>query len=330
MSGRTPPFAPSDPDAAAAPEGSNRAGNGDGAEDGSIVLSGWLERRGISPPIAAVVVLAGLFLVFQAVGGAAGALLLFLRGGVPQDLAQENLFAYITSEAPEVLLIGNSIGQVLGLAVPVLLIVRLHTPDWRAYLRLGRPDAGVLGWSLVGWVGLVPIVQLLERLNRSLPLPDGIRTFDRRQMELVEQVLASDLGLALNLVALAVVPAICEELLFRGYVQRNFERARGSVYGFLITGLVFAIYHLRLTQLLPLALLGIYLGYVLWRSRSVWTAAAVHFANNAFAVLLGTWAQSREHLEVEAIEELPLPTWALLLGVVIAAVAIGQLERRRE
>lgn len=323
------PDGPEGPPADSAPGSpeSDPDGRSGGDRSRRVVLSGWFERRGLSPALVAVLALGALFLLFQAVGAAAGGILLLVRGGVPEGIAQAELFTYVTEEAPEVLLLGNSVGQVLGLALPVAFLARLHTPQVSRYLRIRRPDPAVFTWALVGWMGLVPIVQILERANRVLPLPETVRAFDRRQMELVEQVLASDLGLAVNVVALAVVPALCEELLFRGYVQRNLERTAGAVRGFLITGFVFAIYHLRFTQILPLALLGCYLGYVLWRSRSVWTAVAVHFANNAFAVLLGSYAKRSSELEIDSVGELPIPLWTVLLGGMIVTGAILALER---
>lgn len=323
------PDGPEGPPASPAP-GSPEGGSGgrsDGERSEGAVLSGWFERRGVSPALVAFFALAAVFILFQAVGAAAGGILLLAKGGVPEGIEQAELFTYLTEEAPEILLLGNSVGQVLGLALPVAFLARLHTPQVSTYLRVRSPDPAVFTWALVGWVGLVPIVQILERANRALPLPEAVRVFDRRQMELVEQVLASDLGLALNVVALAVVPALCEELLFRGYVQRNLERTAGAVRGFLITGFVFAIYHLRFTQILPLALLGCYLGYVLWRSRSVWTAVAVHFANNAFAVLLGSYAKRSSELEIDSVGELPVPLWTVLLGGAIVTGAIVALER---
>lgn len=320
----------------ASPVGPERDPASFGSEEGraapsgnGVVLSGWLERREVSPALVAFLALGVVFIFFQAIGAAAGGVLLLAEGGVPEGVARADLFRYITREAPEILLIGNSVGQILGLALPVLALTRLHTSQLRGYLRIRTPDPAPFGWALLGWAGLVPVVQILERANRALPLPESVRAFDRQQMELVEQVLASDLGLAFNLMALAVVPAVCEELLFRGYVQRNLERSTGPIRGLLVTGFVFAVYHLRFTQLLPLAMLGLYLGYVLWVSRSLWTAAAVHFANNAFAVLLGSYAKRDPSLEIRSIEELPVPPGIVLLGGAVAAAAVWAMHRAR-
>jgi len=225
----------------------------------------------------------------------------------------EQLMASYTRE----LVLSNSIGQVMGLAIPALLAGRLHSSAWVEYLRLRGVDGRLLLLALVGVVGLQPVTQWLAELNRQLPLPESLRLVEQSQLELIQQVLESDFGLAFNLVMLALVPGICEEILFRGYAQRQFERGTGAVGGIVLAGGLFGLYHLRPSQLLPLVVLGLYMAYLAWRTGSLVPAMAVHVAHNGLAVISAWYVQAHPDYDLEALEHASMPWYAVLFGFVI-------------
>ena len=85
------------------------------------------------------------------------------------------------------------------------------------------------------------------------------------------------------IVIIAVIPAISEELLFRGVIQRSLEKGLTPVYGYVVTGIIFGAYHLNPFAIVPLALLGIYLGFLANKSDSIWVSSSAHFFNNMLA-----------------------------------------------
>ncbi len=85
---------------------------------------------------------------------------------------------------------------------------------------------------------------------------------------------------------LALVPAVSEELLFRGYVQGNYAASMRPLYAVLLTGTMFAFFHMSAANLVPLALLGYYIGYIYSRSGNLAVPMSVHFVNNLSALLL--------------------------------------------
>lgn len=291
-----------------------------------ILLDGWLERRGVSPLPMAAVGLVVAFILFQIVISPAVTLLLLLSQGVP-PAEMVNAMAVIIEEHARSLLTANTIGQILGLALPAYLLARLHSSRPLAILRVRTTDIGLVVIALIGLVALTPVIQWLGSINETIPLPEFIRRFEQSQMELIEQVLRADTGLAFNLVVLAITPAICEELLFRGYVQRQAERGAGVVAGILISGIVFGLYHMRLTQAIPLCVLGVYLAWLTWRTGSLWPAVAVHFTNNAIAVAIGAYVAKRPDFEMEDLESMEIPSYILALGLAIFAVSIVALQR---
>lgn len=226
------------------------------------------------------------------------------------------------------LILSNSTGQIFGLAIPAFLFARLHASRVAGFMRLRGVDAGSLGLAVVGLVALQPIVQWLAELNRILPVPEGLQALDQSQMQLIMEVLGSDFGLVFIVSMLAVVPGFCEELLFRGYAQRQFERALGVSGGIVLSGTLFGLYHLRLTQVLPLSVLGIYLAYLTWRTGSLVPAILVHFLNNAVSVGVGRYLEASPAYSVSLLEDLSVPTPLVGLALVVFGGIAYALHRR--
>ncbi len=90
------------------------------------------------------------------------------------------------------------------------------------------------------------------------------------------------------LVALLVglVPAFCEELFFRGYVQSRLAAIWHPGLAILLTAIVFALVHIDAQHIIAVLPIGLYLGWAAWRSGSVWIAMLLHALNNLGAVLL--------------------------------------------
>ena len=283
---------------------------------GPLVLNGPLERSALqSPTVTFVMGLLGLgvaFILFQVV---VSPILLVAQIGLSPLTSGDpgQLLASYTRE----LIISNSVGQVLALAVPTLLLARLHSRQVTEYVRFRSVDLRLVLLALIGVVGLQPVVQWMAQINKELPLPEAMRMLEQTQLELIRSVLESGLGVTFNLVMLAVVPGICEELLFRGYAQRQFERSTGVVGGILLSGILFGCYHLRPSQLLPLAVLGIYLAYLTWRTGSLWPAILVHTAHNGIAVVVARYAQQHPSYDLEAMEQAAMPWYAVVGGFAI-------------
>lgn len=296
----------------------------------AVPLDGPLERD-TRPSAARQVVMAFLvlftaFILFQLMSSAVAVLLLLFVEGIPQEELLSELTGRLDVHARS-LLIGNTVGQFLGLALPALVLAGLHTTERRRFLRLRATDGRLVGWALVGLVVLTPVVQWLGIVNEQLPVPEWVRTFEQSQLELIEQIMRMETGLLFNLLVLAVTPAICEEVLFRGYVQRQAERGMGFLGGILFSGILFGLYHLRLTQLLPLTLLGLYLAWLAWRTGSLWAPIVVHFGNNALAVAVGAYATTHPEIEMANIEAYRVP-WVLALAGLVGFAAVAAVIHR--
>ena len=288
-----------------------------------IRLDGRIERSGFPPLLMAFLTLAVAFILFQGISLVAS-LAIIIGSGVSQ--AELTDVAALLEAHAGPIIVANTIGQVFGLLIPAILITRFHTTDWRDFLRIRGTDIRFLLLSVVGLIALIPIVQWVGGVSDTLPWPDFIREFEQAQMDLIERVLLQDFPLAFTISMLALTPAICEEVLFRGYVQRQAERSLGVIWGVLISGIVFGLYHLRLTQALPLSTLGIFMAYITWQSGSLLPAFLVHLANNAFAAVLGKLA-STEAIDLESVETLTIPLYILLPSVAVLAGTVVLMQR---
>ncbi len=294
------------------------------ARRGALPLDGPLERVFASDTtqgfLTGLLALGGAFLLFQLV---VSPILLLVQIGLSEGGAQvmqtmsdpEELLATYTRE----LILSNSGGQLLGLAVPALMMARLHSTRAVSYLRMRSVDVRFLALAAVGVLGLQPVVQWLAQINQQLPLPETMRTFEQTQLELIRTVLESGLGVSFNLIMLALIPGFCEEILFRGYAQRQFERASGPAGGILLSGVLFGMYHLRPSQVLPLVMLGLYLAYLTWRTGSLWPAVLVHILHNGLAVVMARVVEQRPEYDLQTLEQAPMPWYAVMAGFAIFA-----------
>lgn len=291
------------------------------------VLDGPIERSGFSPGLTVGISLIAGFLLFQLLSLVVAVLLIMLSGGLG-DPSQLDVGMLIDRFARE-FLIANTVGQLLGLGLFSWVLARLHTRSAASFLRLRGANWGFALLSLVGLFLLVPVVQWLGTWSDSWSWPEWIRAFEATQLDLIEKVLTRNLGLVFTLVTMAATPAICEELFFRGYVQRQAERFFGGWVGAVVfSGIVFGLYHIRPTQALPLSVLGVYLAYLTWRSGSIVPAVLVHFANNGLAVLLGAYVSAQPDLSPGDIENLSVPLYVTLPAAVLFAGLAWVLHTR--
>jgi membrane protease YdiL (CAAX protease family) len=297
------------------------------APSGKVVLDGTLERNQFPPWLMAILWPLTAVLLFHFLITPIALTALLVSSGTSLTELTTNLQSLIAERIQEVLT-ANTIGQIFALAVPAWLVTKLHTRDATGFLRLRAPDPLLLGLSVLGLIALTPVVQWLGTINQHLPLPEWWQAIEQSQMDLIERAFTGDLTLAFALLMIAVTPAICEELLFRGYVQREAERSMGIVGGLIFTGVLFGFYHLRLTQIVPLSLLGVYLAYITWRTGSLWPAVVVHFLNNGFAVVVATYAARSGELTIAEVEEFEVPLYAIVGGVVLIIVVLRAMQQR--
>lgn len=174
--------------------------------------------------------------------------------------------------------------QALFIAGPAILASRWFYLDRRAVFPLRRPPAAMMTGTLLGTASLNHLLTVFGVWqDRVFPVP---RFFSEALAQLLSYRDPADF-IALLLV-FAVVPAVCEEILFRGFLQAGMVRALQSApRGIALTALIFAFFHV-LPQLYPgILALGLFVGYLAWRSGSLVPAMLAHGLNNMLSIVIG-------------------------------------------
>lgn len=175
-----------------------------------------------------------------------------------------------------------------GTSLLIAFLAREHKTV-TSYLQLDKGvGTRVLGLALLAILLGLPAIQLVNWLNSLIELPASLQLMEDDQNGLLAAVLQmeSPVELMLGLFVAAIVPAVGEELLFRGVLQRQFQLLVGHPHwGIWLTAAVFSAIHLQFAGFFPRMLLGAFLGYAFWWSGSLWLPIILHFFFNGFQVL---------------------------------------------
>jgi membrane protease YdiL (CAAX protease family) len=141
----------------------------------------------------------------------------------------------------------------------------------------------------------IPWINFLGFLNEQLSLPDRwsdlmekIRQSDEDSWELMKSYLLAknSWGLMFNLFMIALIPAIGEEFLFRGVLQRIFgEWFRNPHLAIWLAAILFSLAHYQFLGFIPRIILGALFGYIFWWTGNIWLPVIAHFVNNTAGVV---------------------------------------------
>lgn len=188
--------------------------------------------------------------------------------------------------------------QAWTVLVPLALVWFLRLP-WREVLswRMPRLAAwpGALLMGTTAWTMALPFLKLF-------PVPEE---WTRQFSEPFIKLLAEPGGLALVLLLAAVLPAICEEIAFRGVVLSGLLRRFSPGVAILLTSACFGIAHYSVFRFLPTAILGVLLSWTTWRTKSIFPGMLMHAINNGLAILAMAAAGKNDTPE-------RLPSWPVI------------------
>lgn len=207
-------------------------------------------------------------------------------GGALHSLARNH------SSAFDIVLQG--LGQLLFMLVPAIIVMRYSPLKTQGLMRSGG-EVTTLQWGL-GLLGIFGIqifdagfIVLQERLMPSFMMP--IYQQLRSWSDMVEQFYRTSFAgttpweAVRALLIGAVVPAFAEEVLFRGLLQRSLEEVYPIRRAVIVTAMIFGILHFNPLSVVPLILIGAYLGFLAYYTQSLALPIVAHFLNNAIAIV---------------------------------------------
>ena len=222
---------------------------------------------------------------------------------------------------------------------PVILGYMWYNKPMEAYSLNRKPSIKMVILAVLLIVALSPGINLLSYLNEQIGLPEFMKGIEQyfKDLEalaatLTEQMLKmnSTGDLLVNLFVMAVVPAFCEELYFRGTLQNIFSENRNKHAAIWIVAIIFSLIHFQMYGFIPRMILGALLGYLLVWSGSLWVPVIAHFTNNALAVLVSGFGQGNE--QVKALEEIGKSETYLygIISIIISALIIREIYKIRK
>ncbi len=207
--------------------------------------------------------------------------------------------------------------QVFIITLPVLVLLsflKIRGKEARQLLRLRAPKLKEI--ALVPFIAIsaaIVVVVIGQLINQIFPFPP-------EYLEQMSKLFQMDMPLWQMFLVIAVLPGICEELLFRGFLPRFFE-GKKFWYPVLASAALFAIFHLDPFRLLPTFLLGTLLGWLTLRSGSIYNSMLSHALNNALALFIVTFAE-RPWLKGLTVDSENLRYWVVIPAILVLAASL--------
>lgn len=297
------------------------------------------------PTIGGLIMLVGFVLL----GGVVSTLLLFVILLIAKGIDISEAQVYLTQLALKPAASTGSWYELMGLQainhVGTFLLPALvywYLIERRTWQQFNvRPLWAVAGLSLVALVviAFMPFDGLIIEWNQNLHLPPTLAPLEawiRNQEKSLAGITKylttfNTTGqLVVALLVIAVIPAIGEEVLFRGVLQRNISYWTGNVHvGIWLAAALFSAIHIQFLGFFPRMLLGALFGYLYVWSGNLWVPIGAHFVNNGFTVLM-VYLHERKMTTVDIEGSESVPVWGAMLSLTLTAGLLYYFRQRNQ
>ncbi|MEZ4887444.1 MAG: CPBP family intramembrane glutamic endopeptidase [Chitinophagales bacterium] len=220
--------------------------------------------------------------------------------------------------------------------IPAVIFSYLKTGDGLQYLQWKKgAEINPTILSVVIMVVAFPVLLVLMIANQAMVLPDflqGMETWMKEQelqlAGLTEVFLQMDsIGdFLLNLLMIAIIPAIGEEMLFRGGLQKLLQDwTKKPHLAIFISAAIFSAIHVQFYGFVPRMIIGMLLGYLFYWSNNLWYPIIGHFINNGVQVVAVYAGQMDISSETPTFETMPTDAKTSLLFMVVGSLVLGSV-----
>ena len=240
-----------------------------------------------------------------------------------------------------VMRMSQMISQVFAFFIPALAFSFLCQGSSKTYLKLDKKTSLLfLILAVVLILVIQPLIDVIAYYNQQMSFPDSFKFLEdkMRDGELsakkAVELLFSDksiFGLIFNLLVIAVVAGLVEELFFRGCLQQIMLKiSKNEHIAVWITAIIFSAIHFQFFGFIPRVLLGAILGYLYVWSRNLWIPVIVHTINNAASVIFAyIYYGTAEYEEITAFS-FEKNIWFIIPSIILTAILIMIIYRKRE
>ena len=205
--------------------------------------------------------------------------------------------------------------QLLLILLPVLLIMRVSKTDIKSTFRLNYTSP--LNFLLV-IIAALPLLLLAGILGQLI---NYIFPVSENYLEALQNLITvKDSGLWFTLFVVGILPGICEEVMFRGFVLSAL-RKKGIWYGIILSAILFGAFHLDPFRFVPVTLFGVWLGYVAVKTNSLYIPILAHFVQNSLTILITNYAENISFINFIIIDD-KIVYWVIIPAVIIIYLVI--------
>ena len=262
--------------------------------------------------------------------------LLILTGLYGSDvLTDGSLFggdpAYLTG-----LRISQAITTLFLFLMPALMLAFIEKVSIHQFYGFKKPALSKLLLVLFLMAATLPLIEWITVLNQKMVLPgfmEPLESWMRDKEEAAMKmtvILLKIRGLGeflINILVVAMLPAVAEELLFRGGVQRSFSRMFNNPHlAIWVAAFIFSAIHLQFFGFFPRLFLGAAFGYIYLWTGSLWYAMFAHFLNNAYAICQAWYLQSKGIPLDEVDNSTFFPWYAYVISLILSIFLFKYLK----
>lgn len=223
--------------------------------------------------------------------------------------------------------------------IPALAASWLFSRDSMRYLHISKePSLITILLVTVSIFTLIPFLNWTSEMNSHLVLPGFLVNMEQK-MKMMEEEAAqltklflesrSSGILTINFLIIAILPAIGEEFLFRGVIQRLLGEWTKNIHvGIFLAAFIFSFIHFQFYGFVPRLLLGLYFGYLMFWSGSIWVPVTAHLVNNGMAVIYYHFAEQPAGETILDTAGTETGSYLVYISAFLTCIVIGLIYMR--
>ena len=283
-------------------------------------------------PLSVLLMCFGFFLVGNLITGGISLGLAHLGGfDFTQKLASLSVNSPIEDRnfIRSILFINHVFGFILPAIFTTILVYKNLAVN---YLKLDKlPNLTTTGLAFLLLVVSVPLVQYSYLINKMIPLPQWMHGLEQDTSKMLEAIITKEYWYeaVLNVLLIAVVPAIGEEMMFRGVLQQQLGRIFKNEHVMVwLSAAIFSAIHMQFEGFLARMILGALLGYLFVWTRNLWVPMIVHLLNNGLQIIV-MYAANIKPEEMEKMGGDDKMTWWMALISLGFVIGIAKMIKDR-
>ncbi len=216
-------------------------------------------------------------------------------------------------------LLGIAFTQLIIIVLPLVFAYYIKA-DFRKVFALQIPRFKHIAGGVSLWAGGAILALVIGQYMLYL-FPQNMEV-----VEALSKMIFSNDKVWINLLVIAFLPALCEEVFYRGFLVSAFKETSSGKSAILLSSILFGLMHIDFIRIIPTTLLGITFGYAVYKTGSLFIPMLMHFLNNAMAVLASypanPAAKVYHYMELN-FSNLDIGRLVILMGISILFIIAG-------